>query len=264
MFPPYFCFRCRLYGPLDGRFCLIFARKAWQSFLERTNWERGISCATLITLTRWVCQPVHAVWDIYSQLSKRTWSSIVLKITSVGIAGWWSVMSMGIHYTLYLLKAEGLWHVYHHPVACHTASCQGAVEDALASEVAWMGLDSEKSSGVNGLSTDTIVNLCTWYMGVRLVDSEFCCCNVLYVSVCASEHVLTDWKISDMGAVSVSLTTLIPQSHRMKNEGACLAEMLLEGQMATGLWTKMKCHKGQYRSEGHMSRRSVIIIIILY
>ena len=51
MFPPYFCFRFRLYGPPDGHFCLIFARMGWQSAPDGTIWERGISCTTLITLS---------------------------------------------------------------------------------------------------------------------------------------------------------------------------------------------------------------------
>jgi len=35
--PPYFYFRFHLYGHLDSRFCLIFARIAQQSVLDRTN-----------------------------------------------------------------------------------------------------------------------------------------------------------------------------------------------------------------------------------
>ena len=35
--PPYFYFRFRRYGPLDGRFCLIFALTAQQSVLDGTN-----------------------------------------------------------------------------------------------------------------------------------------------------------------------------------------------------------------------------------
>jgi len=35
--PPYFYFRFRLYGHLDGRFCLIFARTAQQLVLDDTN-----------------------------------------------------------------------------------------------------------------------------------------------------------------------------------------------------------------------------------
>jgi len=35
--PPYFYFRFRLYGHLDGRFCLISARTAQQSVLDGTN-----------------------------------------------------------------------------------------------------------------------------------------------------------------------------------------------------------------------------------
>ena len=34
---PYFCFRFRLYGHGDGRFCLIFARTALKSVLDGTN-----------------------------------------------------------------------------------------------------------------------------------------------------------------------------------------------------------------------------------
>ena len=34
---PYFYFRFRLYGHRDGRFCLIFARRAQQSVLDCTN-----------------------------------------------------------------------------------------------------------------------------------------------------------------------------------------------------------------------------------
>jgi len=35
--PPYFYFRFRRYGPLDGRFCPIFARIAQQSVLHGRN-----------------------------------------------------------------------------------------------------------------------------------------------------------------------------------------------------------------------------------
>jgi len=55
---PYFCFRFRLCGHRDGRFCLIFARTAQQSVLDATN---GLSsfkpCA--------YCRIVHCV-DIFA------------------------------------------------------------------------------------------------------------------------------------------------------------------------------------------------------
>ena len=70
MFPPYFCFRFRLYGPPDGHFCLIFARMGWQTALGGTNWERGVSCTTLITPSvedfteQYITSPFHCFCNI--------------------------------------------------------------------------------------------------------------------------------------------------------------------------------------------------------
>jgi len=69
--PSYFYFRCRLYGHLDGRFCLIFARTAQQSVLDGTN---RLSCFKRCAY----CRIVHRA-DIFAIAQLSCLSKLVIR-----------------------------------------------------------------------------------------------------------------------------------------------------------------------------------------